>query len=129
MVGNGIIGVGDAVNQANPIHGGGIAESIKATRIAGDVISKAVKSGDVSSRALSEYNTRWWEERGKELDKVQKVREFFEKLSDDEMNDLADALSGEDLSALAHGKGLAKVVKIYLRFKAKGLKRKLGGGF
>jgi digeranylgeranylglycerophospholipid reductase len=124
MVGNGILGIGDAVNQVNPIHGGGIAESIKASKIAGDIIKNALESGDVSSQKLSEYNIRWWKEHGERLKNVEKVREFFEKLNDEEMNDLADVLSGEDLADLAHGKGLAKVIKIYMKFKARGLKRK-----
>lgn len=123
MVSNGIVGVGDSVNQINPIHGGGIAESIKAAKIASEVIVKAIKNDDVSSKTLSEYNSRWWKERGDELRRVEKVREFFEKLNDEEMNDLAEVLSGEDLSGLAHGKGLAKILKIYMKFKAKTLKR------
>jgi len=126
MVGNGILGIGDAVNQVNPIHGGGIAESIKASKIAGDVIKEALELGDVSSETLSKYNNRWWKEHGKRLKNVEKVREFFEKLSDEEMNDLADVLSGEDLADLAHGRGLARVIKIYMKFKAKSIRRKVG---
>ncbi len=126
MVVNGCLGVGDSVNQVNPIHGGGLAESIKASRIAADVIEKAIKSGDVSSEALEEYNERWWKERGGTLKNVEKVREMFEKMSDDEMNDLGEVLSGEDLVDLAHGKNYAKVAKIYAKFKVKGIRRKIG---
>ena len=127
MVGSGILGVGDAVSQVNPIHGGGIAESIFAGRIAGDVISNAIKHGDVSERMLSEYNKRWWEERGARLRDIEKVRELFEKMSDDELNDLANVLGGEDLVDFAKGRNYAKLAKLYIKFKAKGLKRKLAG--
>lgn len=126
MVMNGCLGVGDSVNQVNPIHGGGIAESIKAARIAGDVIARAIKGNDVSSRNLDEYNKRWWKERGNSLKKVEKVREMFEKMNDDELNDLGDVLSGEDLVDLAHGKNYAKVAKMYAKLKMKGIKRKIG---
>lgn len=127
MTGNGVLGVGDAVNQVNPIHGGGIAESIKAGRLAAEVIKDAVGRGDVTAVGLRAYDERWWEEHGQRLKKVEKVREFFEKLSDDEMDDLADVLSGQDLTDLSHGIGLAKVMELYVKFKARGLVRKLTG--
>lgn len=126
MVGNGIVGVGDSVNQVNPIHGGGIAESLKAGRIAGDVIAEAVKKNDVSSKHLSAYNKIWWKECGNRLKNVEKVREMFEKMTDDELNDLAEVLSGEDLIDLAHGKNIVKVAKLYAKFKAKGIRRTIG---
>jgi len=127
MTGNGVLGVGDAVNQVNPIHGGGMAESIKAGRLAAEVIDDAIKKGDVSAHGLSAYDQRWWSEHGERLKKVEKVREFFEKLNDDEMNDLADVLSGQDLTDLSHGIGLTKVIELYMKFKARGLVRKLTG--
>lgn len=126
MVSDGLIGVGDSVNQVNPIHGGGIAESIKAGRIAGNVIANAKKKNDFSAKTLSEYNKTWWQDCGNRLKNVEKVREMFEKMSDQEMNDLADVLDGEDLVDLSHGKNYAKVAKIFLKFKAKGIKRKIG---
>src|SRR3989338_5768563 len=106
MVGNGILGVGDAVNMVNPIHGGGIAESIFGGRIAGDAIADAIQKGDVSKSGLQVYNDRWWADRGEKLQKIEHVREMFEKFSDDEMNILADVLSGEDLADLARGKNV-----------------------
>jgi len=126
MVGNGIIGVGDCVNQVNPIHGGGIAESIFAARIAADVITDCIKNNDVSAKALDKYNKRWWKERGERLRRIERIRETFEKMSDEQMNDLADVLSGEDLENFARGKGLTKFAKILLKYKMKGLARFLG---
>src|SRR3989338_4255338 len=90
MTGNGIIGIGDAVNQVNPIHGGGIAESIKASRIAGPIIASAIKKGDVSGKFLARYDREWWDKYGNKLKNVEKVREYFEKLTDDQLEDLAD---------------------------------------
>jgi digeranylgeranylglycerophospholipid reductase len=129
MVGNGILGVGDSVSQVNPIHGGGISESIKAARIAASVISGAIQKGDTSSQTLSEYNTTWWKERGESLRKVERVREIFEKLNDDELSDLGEVLSGHDLTELAHGRNIVKLATIYARFKTKGIKRKITSPF
>ncbi|MDI6721335.1 MAG: NAD(P)/FAD-dependent oxidoreductase [Candidatus Aenigmarchaeota archaeon] len=119
MARNGILGVGDAVNMVNPIHGGGIAESIFGGRIAGDIIAEAIKKGDISKKGLQPYNDRWWKERGENLSKIESVREMFEKLSDEEMNILADILSGEDLEDLARGKNVVKLATLYTKFQAK----------
>ncbi|MBI5347175.1 MAG: NAD(P)/FAD-dependent oxidoreductase [Candidatus Aenigmarchaeota archaeon] len=119
MVSNGLVAVGDAANQVNPLHGGGIAESITAGIIAGNVIKKAHDKRDFTARILSEYNNIWWKERGNSLKKVEKVREMFEKMSDEKMNRLADVLQGEDLYDLAHGKNIIKLAKILVKYKAK----------
>ncbi|MBI2580095.1 MAG: NAD(P)/FAD-dependent oxidoreductase [Candidatus Aenigmarchaeota archaeon] len=119
MTGNGILGVGDAVNMVNPIHGGGIAESIFGGRIAGDIIGWAVKKDDVSKESLNVYNQRWEAERGQKLREIERVREMFEKLSDEEMNILAEVLSGEDLADLARGKNVVKLATLYTKFQAK----------
>jgi len=126
MVSNGLIGVGDSVNQVNPIHGGGISESIKAGRMAAEVISDAIKKGNVSSDILSEYNKRWWKECGNRLKRVEKVRETFEQMNDNNLNDMAEVLSGEDLVDFSHGKNYAKLAKLFMKYKAKGIKRKIG---
>jgi digeranylgeranylglycerophospholipid reductase len=126
MVSDGIVGVGDAVNQVNPIHGGGIPESIIAGRLAADVIKKAHNKKDFTKKILSEYNEIWWKERGSSLEKIEKVREMFEKMSDEEMCDAVETLQGVDLYDLAHGKNIFKLTKIVARYKMKGLSRKLG---
>jgi digeranylgeranylglycerophospholipid reductase len=126
MVTNGLVTVGDAANQVNPLHGGGIAEAITAGRIAGSVIKNAFDNNDFSSKSLSEYNKIWWNERGKKLKKVEKIREAFENMDDNNMNDLAEVLSGEDLIGLSKGKNLSKFAKILVKYKMKGLARKIG---
>ena len=74
MVKDGLVIVGDAGHQVNPIHGGGIKEATLAGRMAADVISKCIKNDDVSAEALSEYNRIWWKERGESLKRVEKLR-------------------------------------------------------
>ncbi len=115
MVLDGFLVVGDAAHQVNPIHGGGMKEAQIAGRIAAQVIAEALEKGDVSSKTLAKYNELWWEERGKELEKVQKLREVVERLSDDDLNFLAENLSGQDLIDFTHGKNLVKLGKILLK--------------
>ncbi len=128
MVANGLVCVGDSANQVNPIHGGGIAESISAGRIAGDVIARAIDANDFSARFLEKYNKIWWKERGEKLQRVEKVREAFEKMSDGQLNDLIDVLSGEDLVAFTRGNNLLKLARVMIKYNMKGIARAVGLG-
>lgn len=124
MVIENVLGVGDAVNQVNPIHGGGIAESIKAAAIAADAIKRALDKND--TKLLREYNVEWWDKRGNSLKNVERVREIFEKLSDDNLNDLAESITSSDLMDFAKGTNLPKLIKVTAKFSVKTLKRKIG---
>jgi geranylgeranyl reductase family protein len=59
MAGNGILAVGDAACQVNPIHGGGMGPSMMGGTIAGQTIVEAVENGDVSRRGLWQYNVKY----------------------------------------------------------------------
>lgn len=112
MVRDNVILVGDAAHQVNPIHGGGMGEAMTASEIAAKVIKKAVEKNDME--ILKEYNKIWWNERGKTLKKIEKLREIVERLSDDQLNKLAEALEGEDIYDITHGNYI-KLVKILLK--------------
>lgn len=107
--------VGDAAHQVNPIHGGGLYESQFAGRIAAKVVDEAIKKGDCSEKQLDKYNKEWWEKRGDYLRRVERLREVFEKLSDDDFNFLADNLKGENLVDFSRGDGLMILGKLLLK--------------
>ncbi len=115
MVSQGFIVVGDAAHQVNPIHGGGIPEAWVGGRIAAEVASEAKQEGDFSEEFLSRYNTRWWDERGNILQKICILREVVERLSDDELNWLADHLKGEELIQFSKSKGFAILAKLLMK--------------
>ena len=115
MVANGFVVCGEAAHHVNPIHGGGIKEAIISGHIAADVIAKAIKSGNVSKETLSEFNEKWWAIRGENLLKVEKLREVAEKLGDDDLNDLADALKPEDIVEFSRGARLSVLAKALMR--------------
>lgn len=117
------LAIGDAAHQVNPIHGGGMAEAIKASKIAADVIHKGLKKDDLSRKVLKEYDRRWWEERGKKLKKIEKLREVMENLSDEDFNYLAKYLEGKDMVEFSKGNKLFKIGK--LLFKKPKLAKKL----
>ncbi|MFP4116948.1 MAG: geranylgeranyl reductase family protein [Candidatus Aenigmatarchaeota archaeon] len=115
MTADNFLAVGDAANQVNPIHGGGIREGIKAGKIASKVVNRALERDGTSEEELDIYNHMWWEERGKDLRKVEKLREVLEDLSDEDLNYLAKKLEGQDLMDFSQGKRLSKLGKLLLK--------------
>ena len=115
MVTNGFVLCGEAANHVNPIHGGGIKEAIVSGQLAADVIAECLTKSDVSKKSLSKYNEVWWDERGKHLQRVEKLREVLERLSDQDLNGLADALKSEDIIAFTRGAKLSVLAKVLMR--------------
>lgn len=126
MVTDNLIAVGDASHQVNPIHGGGISEAFVGGRIAGQVAAEAMEAGDFSQAFLSRYNERWWKERGDTLNKILKLRLAVESLSDEDLNWLAENLSGDDLIDFSKARRLMKLAKLFMKKPSLiGLARKL----
>jgi digeranylgeranylglycerophospholipid reductase len=108
---DGVVLVGDAARQVNPLTGGGILYAMLAGEIAGDVIAKAVQEKDVSKKRLMEYEQRWRSEFGKRLETGLKAKEFFFKLSDADLNTLAHSLEGVEIKELSTWALLVELVK------------------
>jgi len=107
--------VGDAAHQVNPIHGGGISEAFVGGKIAGSVAAEAVKRNDFSKQFLERYNKLWWQERGNKLNKILKLRKVVESLSDEDLNWLAEFLTGNDLIDFSRSEGLKKLAQILVK--------------
>jgi len=103
LVLDGFMVAGDAAQQVNPIHGGGIAIALLAGKIAGEVAAESLKEGDVSADRLRVYEARWREAEGGKLAKLLKLRHFMEKLSDDDFNALSEILPGDSINKLTGG--------------------------
>lgn len=99
-VANGLMLVGDAARQSDPVTGGGIFNSIWAGDIAGKVAANAIKHSDVSAEFLQEYEVNWRAELGRDLDISLMVKERFIRLTDDELNTLGHSLEGIDLGSV-----------------------------
>lgn len=102
--GNGLMLVGDAAQQVNPIHGGGISLAMRAGVIAGQIGSKAIKAGDVSEKRLSEYGKVWDEVHGRELARLYKFRMFMEELTDKDMEKMADLVTSDVIVDLTYAR-------------------------
>ena len=94
---------GDAAGQVIPLTGAGIHTSLVAGRIAGEVAGEAVETGETSARTLSKYRERFESLFGHRISNSLKVLESFERLSDEDLNIIADYLEGQDLVEMANG--------------------------
>ena len=110
-IADGLMLVGDAARQSDPLTGGGITNAMDAGKIAGEVCIKAKEKGDYSTRTLKEYEDRWRATIGKELSRSLKVKNLLIRLTDEQLNQLAHSLDGIDASTLELSKLLAVLFK------------------
>ncbi len=96
IVMGGLMLVGDAAHQVNPMTGGGIVTAMKAGRIAGRVAAQAVAEGDVSEERLREYQEEWENTEGKINRRFYKIKQAVVQLGDDVLNRTADILNRID---------------------------------
>jgi len=111
---NGLMLVGDAAQQVNPLHGGGMAIAMNAAKICAEVGAKAIKEGNVSGERLHEYENIWRETDGVKMQRLLRLRSFLEKLEDKDFDNLAEILSGEDIIRLTGAK-YKFLIKVFAR--------------
>ncbi len=56
---NGLLAIGDAAMQINPLAGEGIRHALHSGRMAAEVIDRKLSENDLTEKALSEYDDRW----------------------------------------------------------------------
>lgn len=86
--------VGDAARQVNPMTGGGILCAMAAGEIAGKVAAEAIKIGDRSAHKLKDYQTEWHKRVGKDNERYYRLKEWIYKMSDNDLDELAEMLQG-----------------------------------
>jgi digeranylgeranylglycerophospholipid reductase len=89
IVADGLMLVGDAAHQVNPITGGGIVPAMVAGKIAGQVAGRAIALGDVRAKSLQEYPRRWQKAEGKNHQIFYKLKNYIYKLTDGELDAIA----------------------------------------
>ncbi len=90
---NGLILIGDAARQSDPVTGGGILNAMDVGQIAGEAAFAAISAGDVSNEKLEEvYEKRWRSTTGHAIDLSLIVKNCFINLNDVDLNSLAFSL-------------------------------------
>ena len=104
---NGLMLVGDAAHQINPLTGGGISSGMKGAEIAGIVAVEALKKADYSEDFLKKYPTRMMKIFGNNHNRFYRIKEAVNLLSDDDLNYIANKVSKKP----ENKRGLSEVFK------------------
>ncbi|MHA2288912.1 MAG: geranylgeranyl reductase family protein [Promethearchaeota archaeon] len=96
---NGIMFVGDAACQVNPLHGGGIDPSMRGGLFAANTAMDAIEKEDYSVNSLWKYNHNVMTSFGAEFASLDLLRRILQILPNEDLNFALqqDLLSGEEI--------------------------------
>lgn len=77
IVTDGLMLVGDAARQVDPLTGGGIINAMTAGRLAANVAIAAIAAGDTSAGFLGRYEQEWQAAVGHKMERNYRLREKF----------------------------------------------------
>jgi digeranylgeranylglycerophospholipid reductase len=77
LVTDGLMLVGDAARQVDPLTGGGIINGMVAGRLAAEVAVRAIGEGDTSAEALSAYEAGWQAGLGRRMARNYRIKEKY----------------------------------------------------
>lgn len=104
----GILLVGDAARQVNPLSGGGISSGMKAGSIGGRIAGEAVLKNDLNH--IFTYEKEWHEKLGKRHETYDKLKNFVFNFSDERLNNLAVTMNKIPLEKRTMGKLFSKAL-------------------
>ncbi len=118
-----VVTVGDAAGQAKPTTAGGIYSSGFGGILAGNAISKFLKSG--KEKELQEYQKEWSDKFGKEFEQMLLARSLLERLDNKSINSLFESITPQVLDEISnegsfdfHAVSIAKLLGIKGSVKA-----------
>lgn len=87
----GLMLVGDAAHQVNPVSGGGIISGMIAGKMAGAIAAEAVKKNDMS--LLQRYEKEWQDSLGTRHHRYYKIKKVIYKFKDTDLDSIAAQMS------------------------------------
>ena len=98
---SGLMVVGDAAGQVDPMNGAGIQNTVTCGRIAGEVAVESIANGDTSEKYLKKYEDIWRSVIGKNLETSLKYQKIFQNLTDNDFNVLAEFLENKNIESIS----------------------------
>ncbi len=98
----GIIIVGDAARQVNPLSGGGIVSGMIGGKIGGSIAADAVKSNNLDY--LLTYDKAWYDRLGKRHEIFDRIKNAIYGFSDEKFNSIAHSFNKIPLEKRTLGK-------------------------
>ena len=77
LVTDGLMLVGDAARQVDPLTGGGITSAMAAAQLAAKVAVRAITKGDTSAEVLSAYESAWRAGLGRRMARNYRIKERY----------------------------------------------------
>lgn len=111
MVTDGLMAVGDAAHQADPLTAGGIALGLMGADMAMQVAVPAVKRGDVSTGTLREYEKLWRGRFGKMHDALYAIRKIISKMEQAQFDALVRKAASLPLDTMSQAEILLSLLK------------------
>ncbi|HRE46727.1 MAG TPA: NAD(P)/FAD-dependent oxidoreductase [Aggregatilineales bacterium] len=111
MVADGVMAVGDAAHQADPLTAGGINLGMIGAEMAAQVAVKAIHEGDVSVVALREYEHLWHERFHVQHTALYQLRKMICRMEDDKLSALVRTVSILPLEQMSLGQVLIAVFR------------------
>lgn len=99
--GDGFMVVGDAAGQVDALFGEGIEKTVTCARIAGEIAAEAVKQENTSANFLKQYEDLWKAKIEKPLRTSLRNRKIIDKLTDEDVNLLAEFIEKNTLENLS----------------------------
>jgi digeranylgeranylglycerophospholipid reductase len=99
-ISDGVMLVGDAARQSDPLTYGGILNGMKAGMMAGEIAANVTPEGDFRRTVFKAYEERWRSNFGKEIRRNYKLKSFISKLTDQDLNSLLHVLESQDTSRM-----------------------------
>jgi digeranylgeranylglycerophospholipid reductase len=115
MVTDGVMAVGDAAHQADPLTAGGINLGMVGGDLAAQVGLKAHRAGDFSARMLSEYERLWRERFGRQHAALYQVRKMLTRMDDERVAALIQTASSLPLQTMSQGQMLIALFRHHPR--------------
>lgn len=111
-VGDNILVVGDAAGFVNPLTGGGINSALESGVYAGIVAAQAIEDGKYNKHNLKEYVKLTDKHIAKNYKKYNTAKEYLLSLSDEELDEIADAFKDEEFTEVNPRSLVAKLIKV-----------------
>lgn len=113
MVTNGLMIVGDAAHQADPLTAGGISLGMMGAEMAMSVATQAVQQGDVSARCLRDYEHLWHERFGKMHAALYSVRKILSRMDEKQFDALVEHASRLPIETMTPGEIMFELLKAH----------------